>query len=52
LYENLWTNKEQEIFKLADNNENINPLPLQELLVVLKHFKNKKTPSSVGITQN
>jgi hypothetical protein len=39
---NLWTSKEQEIFKLANNDKNMNPISLEKILVVLKCFKNKK----------
>jgi hypothetical protein len=40
-YENLWTNKE-EILKLANDDENIDPILLEGSLIVLKHFKSKE----------
>jgi len=43
LHENLWTSKKQEVFKLANNGKNIYSISLEELLIVLKHFKNKNS---------
>jgi hypothetical protein len=37
-YLNLCTNTEQEIFKLATNDENIDPVSLEELLLVSEYL--------------
>jgi hypothetical protein len=39
------------MFKLANDNKNIDPISIEELLIVLKHFRNKKTQDSDGINK-
>lgn len=39
----MWTNIEQEMFKLENNDENIDSILLEEIFKFLKTFKNTKT---------
>jgi hypothetical protein len=48
-YKDLWTNEEQDLFPIASNDDNIDPIILDELLSALTQFKNKKAPGSDGI---
>jgi hypothetical protein len=46
LYRDLWIYEEQDLFPIASNDENIEPITLDELLSALTQFKNKKEPGS------
>jgi hypothetical protein len=41
--------KKKKMFKLANNDESIDPAPLEEFSILLKYSEIKTTPSSGGI---
>lgn len=48
-FETLWTTKEQDPFVWIPNDVNVDPITLDELMLCLKQFKNKKSPGSDDI---